>query len=380
MNNKVKIFISRTLKLIALLVPLVCLVHFAQENLFYYADVNTRRIERFYEEEENSLDVVVMGASETFTGFAPGYAYENYGFTSYMYAMDSNNGQLYLPQLKEVLKYQTPQVILVDIYGFLWPEEWGENIDEGRFRIFVESIPFSWNKVQTILELPYDNKISYFVPLVKYHGELAAAQENLALLGEEERIYPDLKGIITESVIFQGEGHAGESVDPDTYMLDKGSIDDLIEFLDYCEKKNIDDNVVFVNFPRYLENESKHNLLAMVRRVEEILNARGYELLNLQAEKNQIGIDVTRDYYNEHHLNIYGQMKLTDYLGAKLLNEYHVVPTAQSAENQQKWEKCVLDTRQYFEMVDALIHSGEEYTVYETAYDWLNPAEILNAE
>ena len=379
MNNNVKLFISRTLKFVALLLPLACLVCFAQKNLFFFEDANTRRLERFYLEEENSIDVVVMGASETFTGFAPGYAYENFGFTSYVYGMDSNLGSLYLPQLKEVLKHQDPQVILVDVYGFLWGEDWGERIDEARFRIFVESIPFSMNKVQTILSQPYDNKISYFMPYIKYHGEFATAKDRLLLLGEEELELPDLKGIITETVIYDGEGHPGETVDPDTYGLSEEMIECLNEFLDYCEKNNVDDNVVFVNFPRFLECEDTHNLLVMATRVEEIVEARGYELLNLQKEKPQIGIDVNHDFYNMHHLNIYGQMKLTDYLGDKLINEYNVVPTEQSAENQAKWEKCMLDTRQYFQMVDALIDSGFEYIIYEAAYEWFNPAEILNA-
>ena len=286
MKNNVKLFLLRTLKFLALVLPLACLVWFAQENLFFYEDANTRRIERFYLEEENTIDVVVMGASETFTGFAPGYAYENFGFTSYMYAMDSNTGTTYLTQLKEIMKHQDPQVVFVDVYGFLSAEGWDVS-DEVRFRLLVESIPFSWNKIQTILREPYDNKISYFVPMVKYHGELGLAQERLAKLGAEEPVLPDLKGIITMSAIYQGEGDAGETVDPDTYALSEDIIEYLNEFLDYCEKENLEDRIVFVNFPRFLQNESTHNLLAMVKRVEEILNARGYELLNLQAEMDR---------------------------------------------------------------------------------------------
>lgn len=378
MKNNVKLFLLRTLKFLALVLPLACVIHFAQENLFYYEDYNTRRIEQFYEEEKDSLDVVVIGASETFAGYAPGYAYENYGFTSYLYSMDSNTGSIYKSAVKEIMKHQNPQVILVDIYGFLSGEGW-DFYDEPRVRMFVESIPFSMNKVQTILEHPFDNKISYFVPMVKYHGELATAQERLATLNEPEEDIPDLKGVITRTIIHQEGGDPGYDVDFEYFDLCADSRKCLEDFLAYCEKANLD-NIVFVNFPRYLTNEDKNSWLGMIMRVEEILNENGYELLNLQNEMEQIGIDVTRDFYNEHHLNVYGQMKVTDYLGTYMVNECQVVPTAQTAENQQKWEDCVIATRQLITLADACIHRGEDYFIDETVYAYLPVAEILNAE
>lgn len=377
MKQKILTFISRTLKLLALVLPLACLIHFGQTKLFYFEDYNTRRFERFYLEEENSLDVVLMGASETFSGFIPGYAYEHYGFTSYLYSQDSNTGANYKSQLKEILKHQDPQVILVDIYGFLCGEGW-DFYDEPRFRTYIESIPFSWNKVQTILEQPYEDKISYFVPYIKYHGEYATAMDRLDALDDPEKEYPDLKGIVSQTVVYQGAGDAGFSVNLDTYQIDENSRKGLEDFLDYCEKENLD-NIVFANFPRYLDNENNDNAwVAMIRRVEEILNEHGYPLLNMQERMKEIGLFAVCDFYNTHHLNVYGQVTLTDYLGNKLVNEYGVVPVEQSEENLQKWEKCVMDTREYFEMAEALICMGRDAIIFEKAYDALDPEAIIN--
>ena len=374
MKKKILIFISRTLKLMALVLPLACLIHFGQEKLFYYEDYNTRRIEQFYEEEENSLDVVVVGASETFAGFAPGYAYEMYGFTSYLYAQDSNTGSVYKASVKEIMNHQDPQVILVDIYGFLSGEGW-EFIDETRVRMFVESIPFSLNKVQTILEHPLEHKISYFVPFVKYHGELATAQQRLAKLDEAEKEYPNLKGIITQTVAYQGPADAGFAADPDTYQLSEGSREWLVDFLEYCRKENLD-NIVFVNFPRLLENGNDNSMMVMVKRVEEILNEYAYPLLDLQNRMDEYGLDVNRDFYNMHHLNVYGMMKVTEYLGTKLVGEYGVVPTVQSEENRLKWEECVLNTRQFIQIADAEILYGYDMFISEENFGNLNVYEI----
>ena len=375
MKSKIMIFISRTLKLIALVVPLACLINFAQDNLFYYEDHSTRRLELFYEEEKDSVDVMLMGASELTNGYSPGYAYENYGFTSYMYAMDFNRGTMYLSQLKEFLKYQDPQAIVVELFGFLVPSTW-EADSEVRFRMYVESMPFSLNKAQTILESPFDNKISYFVPLVKYHGELALAQERLAKLNDVKKALPDLKGMNTTSSIYEGEGDSGDAFDPATFKLNQKTEKALIEFVEYCDDEGLD-NVIFVNFPRVLVDENNNSNTAALEKVEEILNRYGHELIDLQKEKERIGLDVTHDFADTHHLNVYGQKKLTDYLGSRLVNEYKVKPKAQTAENQKKWEKCASDTRVDHQMMDALILRGEKYGIDELAHEKFNPTEII---
>ena len=378
MKTKYWKYASRVLKFIALVVPLACLILFAQEHLFYFEDDNTRRIELFYEEEENSIDVVLMGASEVTNDFSPGYAYENYGYTSYMYTVDFNRGVTYLSQLKEILKHQDPQAIVVEVYGFLVPSTW-DAYHEARFRLYAESIPFSLNKVTTVLEQPFEDKLSYLVPFVKYHGNLSEAQMRLGAIGEEKPELPDLKGMNSISSVLSEEGDAGDDFDPVTFELNEDVKKALAEFLEFCEEEGLE-NVMFVNFPRVYADENHNSTLEAAKKVDEILNQYGYKLLNLQNEKAQIGLDVARDFADAHHLNIYGTMKLTDYLCSKMVDEYQLVPMAQSAENQQKWEKCVSDTRVHFEMIDALINKGEEHWVTELTYAELSPAQILSAE
>ena len=53
-------------------------------------DHNNVRIEGFYREEANSLDVLFVGASEVYSDYSPVYAYEKYGFTSYNYSIEDN--------------------------------------------------------------------------------------------------------------------------------------------------------------------------------------------------------------------------------------------------------------------------------------------------
>ena len=143
-----------------------------------------------------------------------------------------------------------------------------------------------------------------------------------------------------------------------------------MEFLDYCKSENLD-NIVFVNFPRLIADEDNNTVMVLLKQVDEILNTYDYPLLNLQPEMERIGIDKNRDFYNEHHMNIYGQKKMTEYLGNLLLNEYGLTPRAQSARSKQQWEACVPNYKEFVEMADRAIQAGDDLLLSEANDIWI---------
>ena len=178
-----------------------------------------------------------------------------------------------------------------------------------------------------------------------------------------------LKGIVTRTVVYTGNGDPGEEFDPATYQLTENSKTYLVEFLDYCKEKDL--NIVFTNFPRNLADESNHSLLFLLDQAETIVDQYGYPIWNLQDEMDAVGIDRKQDYYNEHHLNIYGQVKLTDYIGSEVIGEYGLTPRVQSESNRQEWETCASNTREFIQMATEAIQSGNELSIFETADYWV---------
>lgn len=365
------VFLSRALKCIALLLSVVVLAAICQNFLFSYQDHNTHRIRSFYKEPEHSLDMVFIGASEVFTGYSPGYAYEKTGLTSYMYAMESNQGSLYKAQLREILAHQSPQVIFVDVFGFLRSVE-TSLFEEARLRMFVENIPMSINKLETIFSHPYEDKLSCLFPFIKYHGDLSIARSRLASL-VKRMLAPDipmaLKGMMTNALIYDGPGDPG-STDASAFSIAPKCEALLLDFLDLCDQEGLD-RVVFVNFPRYLENPDSHSLMSCVNIVGEIVQERGYRFLDLQNSMQEIGIDVTRDFYNSHHLNIYGQQKVTDYFCDIALHTLCLTPMTQSEENQRSWQEAAACAREFHAIVDQAIQDGNPIWIDELADEWL---------
>lgn len=359
--------ITRILKCTALLLPIVAVLLLTQSVLFRYADTNTDRIHDFYTEPEHSLDVVFLGASEVFADFSPAYAYDNYGFTSYPYAQDANPATLYLSQLKEITAQQSPEVIFVEINGFLYSDV--EQLrEESRLRIYTENIPWSENKIRTIMEYDYEDKLSCIFPFIKYHGNwqnptvlkyriemnLLSVKEPAMLKGIYSRTFSDTAPVLemdkasderTEPIIELAEHH-------------------LRQFLDYCRTENL--NVVFVRFPHKIVDDGTLYSFRQANRAGEIVEEYGFEFLNLDKQSDEIGIDHMTDFYNSDHLNIYGQRKMTDYLSRRILDVYGVTPMPQTAENEMQWKESVRTTNTFYDYTEEAFRNGEDLWLSET--------------
>ena len=328
-----KTTITRLLKILALIIPVALFVFFMQSNLFCYLDQSTERIRRFYLEEENSLDVVFMGASEVPTGFAPGLAYKDYGFTSYMYTIDANPGSLYKYQLKEILSTQNPQTIIVEINGFLYND--GYQSQEVRLRTFAENIPYSLNRLEAIHNFDTDDKISVVFPFMKYHGDWIKGNRLVETYNWKNREANGpalLKGITSCTLIAPFDPSAVHS---DSTPQAEIAEEYLVDFLEFVKEEDLS-NLIFVRYPH--RSAAAHS--DAVSQVEQVLSQYGHTLLNLENCVDEIGLDFDKDFFNDEHVNIYGMEKLTAYLGSYLAEEVLDTPIRQSAQNAKHWAEC----------------------------------------
>ncbi len=361
------------LKIIALVIPVALFVFFMQSNVFCYLDQSTERIRRFYLEEENSLDVVFLGASEMPTAFAPALAYEEHGFTSYLYTIDANPGSLYKYELKEILSTQNPQAIIVEINGFLYDDAYQSQ--EVRLRMFAENIPFSLNRLDAIFHYEIEDKASVVFPFVKYHGDWIKGDRLLETYHWKTSVASGpalLKGITTCTLVAPFDPGAAQTspADPGRIVIAEAY---LTDFLEYCKREDLS-NLFFIRLPH--RNRASH--AAAVSQVEQVLADYGYPLLNLEEKHEEIGLDYHKDFFNDEHVNIYGMEKLTSYLGSYIADEILEEPIQQSEENTAHWAQCA----EAFDIYRAYAHDrtekgietwpGEEPYEIKLIEDWMN--------
>ncbi len=300
---------------------------------FKVADgVSLINIKGIQKEKANSLDVALIGASEVYSGYAPTVAWKEYGYTSYTMGVSGVPGSLYKSMLKEVLKKQNPQLVVIEINGLVRGDEYFNRT--GKMHIWLDNLPWGNNRVDTIEELVEKESRMDFINMIStYHDNwknlgkcMQTTETRLAMHAKSSN---DLKGFATITKI------AGK----DDYGIDKGFtftnlgesyLKDLIQ---YCKDEKLE-NVLFVRFPHGKEITNQKAL----DRFQSVVEASGYDFLNLNSAYDEVGIVLREDFYNADHLNVYGMEKMTKYLGAYITDKYAITPNT-DADVLEAWKE-----------------------------------------
>lgn len=132
-----------------------------------FSGINGQKGRGFYEEEENTLDVVFIGSSQMYADMAPAVLFHEYGITSYDFCANEQPMWISYYYIKEALKRQTPKVIVLDVFT-VYGEDYEE---EGVTHINLDDLPMSFNKIAAICNsVPVGMRYSFFFPLAKYHN------------------------------------------------------------------------------------------------------------------------------------------------------------------------------------------------------------------
>lgn len=326
------------------------------------------RIRGFYMEPENSLDVVTLGASETYTSIAPGILWKNYRFTSYNYSMAGNPISLMKTQVKEVLKHQKPKVLVIEINGALpGLEEYQSK--SGKMHGYLDNIPWSQNKVEAINELiPKEEKYSYYLPFMKYHSNWKRIDECIAnayltvqmkLLGGTK-----LKGFQTIAKYNNNKLICKNIVGDDSKInLTKSGEYYLRDLLEYLKQENIK-NVLFIRIPHRVTRKNYEDY-QRCNRAGEIVKEYGYDFVNFEQQREYMHLDSEKDFYNDSHMNINGQKKFTNYLGNYLTQRYHLNTIAHSEEIVKRWNDAANETLEAIDYTQSLMKEKDRRCVNE---------------
>ena len=365
------IYRIRTVKILALLLAVLLAVLALQNGPLHYWDADVQRITGFRLEAEDSLDVVFLGASDIFYGYSAPYAYEHYGFTSYRFAVGGCSAICWSTMLEETLTRQSPQLVVVEISGMSYrkPADLHNNSVQ---HFLLDDMPLSPLKLQALSKLctvDTDSPWCFLFPLTKYHSnwqdlELQeASRENRAAL--LSRGYSALRGVHAKSAsFFPADGIRDLSDDNSENILAPEAEQALLDFLDLCRREDV--QVLFLRLPRRIGagDEEMYEEYQQINRAGRIVQEHGFPFLNLDRIPGGIGLDQDRDYFDNTHMTLAGQQKMTDYLARYLVEERGVFPRPQPEEIRRSWDisaeyyRTLLD---YWDQKEAEGRSGMQY-------------------
>lgn len=269
-----------------------------------------------YHEKKNTLDVVFIGSSHIEWGIDPNHIWNLFGIPSINYAIESLDLKNSYYLLVEILKYQKPKVVVLDVFKT-------ENIYDAIpiTNRLSNVFPFSVNKIEMIHANKQldniDKRMEYYFPLCLYHSRK---------LEKNDFIF-DYKNIVRGHYInFDKiqENHTFNDINDTISMssTEKYIIHRLIELAKKC---NI--SLLFIKTPHLNASIDDHRRWNTIEKIA-LRNEVGFVNFNKSNYFFQAGLEYNQDIANDTeingHLNHYGAQKVSRYIGNILKSKYHL--------------------------------------------------------
>lgn len=343
MRNRIKGVVKSTLFLITMAFILHCINQILLPKYIYKNSTwpTTSSYNQFYQMEKNSIDVIFLGSSVCVNAFSPQELYNNYGIRSYNLGSEQQSIFLSFFWLKESLRFQSPQVVVLDTrFLFTLHPENAINTTEGLTRKCLDPMKWSNVKAEAVNDLcsidKSQTRLSYYLTNIRFHSRWSSLTEVDMVPSEVQ--YAELKGYSaiadygaqSYATFNLSDPNKYEGFDPDTLMLEY-----LGRTVELCKENDI--KLVLVSLPGNAMNDAIHNNLTKYASDHDIDYYNFCETSNYEA----IGAELPRESVIGHQ-NLWGSIKMSKYVGKLLSESYHV-----AAVQDSQWE----GTKDYYEHV-----------------------------
>ena len=319
------------IKAVAFVAVFAILLGAVSKVMTYPADYrNYQWVAGFYEEEDNALDAVYIGSSNCYSFWSPVTAWKEFGIAVYPYSTNAQPFAAAKHLIKETKKTQPDALFIVNINTLEDNSLKIENVHH-----LLDYMPLSMNKLALTKHLAdvggygLSESMELYFPIIRYHDrwdELTPDDFNYTVDG--------LKGASSYYSFMTECRDISESyiTSDEEAVLDEELTAMVNDLLDYCDEEKV--KVLFVTVPR---QEDSVEMVQKFNAVNSLIASRGYPTLNLNGMTEEIGIDLTKDYYNEKHTNIHGAVKFTRYLSKYLIENYYL-EDKRGTEEYASWD------------------------------------------
>ena len=295
---------------------------------------NISRTITFYNQPENSIDVLIIGASSLRNGVSPLIMWKEKGFNSYVRATNAQDPMVSYFYLLESLKYQSPKVVILD--GGTLFFDFGIDEKEPALRIAIDPLKPSITKLHLVFNIVSQSEsqtiASYVFPFFRYHTRWKDLSEKDFLFFKTDKYNP-----------FRGQHAVLDSEPfeiPEDFMISSTEATEPNErslyyhqkIIDLCIEKGIE--VMYLTFPRTEKSTYSEHLGIEKVAEENDMVFIDYALPDFYTE---VGFDPQTDYYDPNHVNIYGAVKFSKHLGNFLDNQFDL-PDRRNTPEADQWE------------------------------------------
>lgn len=285
----------------------------------------------FYEQPKNSIDVLAVGSSHVHCGVNTAELWKQYGIAAYDFSAAEQPLWITYYYLQEAYKYQSPKVVVLDVfsvarfkedYHYKWLEEsvYGLKLSKTKLDMMEVSIEPEYRK-------------DYFPSFFTYHNRY----EDL----NKEDIY-NIFGNHSEKVVSKGFTPGFNVVDQsekfggwdefEDYHLTEKSKEYLEKIIELTREHG--SKLMIIVVPYNLDERDN----VTYEEIARIANERGISFVDFNQKLDEMGIDKATDFNDHTHLNYWGSVKFSDYLGEVLSSENELADRRGEA-GYESWDK-----------------------------------------
>lgn len=255
-------------------------------------------------EKENTVDVIIIGDSETYSSFIPMELWQNYGFTSYVCGTPGQKLSYSESFLHKAIEKQSPKVVILEAHSIYQKASIDDNL-----LIKAESV-FS---------------------VFRYHDRWKSLKAS-DFVTKSDYTYIDYnKGYRYKNGVKKAStnGYMKKSDNIREISLNNQNV--LKRFKRTCDE--IGAELIIVSVPSTINwNYAKHN------GVQQIADKIGAEYVDMNLLADQVKIDWKTDTRDKgDHLNHSGALKATAYLG-EFLSEKTVLEDHRGDSRYSDWD------------------------------------------
>ena len=270
-------------------------------------------------EPENTIDVLVLGDSESFNSYIPLELWNQYGFTSYVCGTPAQRISNSYEYLQYAFNKQRPKIVILEANNL-----------------------YTKNGVVRRIKEYIDKKI----PAFEYHDRWKSlSKEDFYKSSEYTEIVND-KGYRYSNkvrIVKKSKRENFMQVNENAKNIPGYNKKILKEIKDYCDKNNA--KLILYNSPAPANwNYNKHN------GVEKLAKSLGVEYIDLNLKVDELKINWKKDSQEKkgEHLNYTGAMKVTNYLG-NYLKSNNELPDHRQDENYKSWDEAYVNFQKEIE-------------------------------
>lgn len=273
-------------------------------------------VTKFYELEEQTVDVLILGSSHAFEDFNTGTLWDAYGMSSFILGGSVQPMWNTYYYLKEALKTQTPKLIVLEGYMTAYNAEF---IDDSRIIKNNYGLRWSLDKIASIkISSPEERWNEFLLEYTQYHTRYRELEAGDFLVNQGNRLYDDWKGFGCNMVTtpLESADISGITQRAALYQKTEKYYRAIIEL---AQEKGIPIAVVISPYAGISEGEQQ-----LYNTAEDIATEYGVPFINCNLLISEIGIDYSTDAADPAHLNYRGNQKYSSYIGAWLKDRFEI--------------------------------------------------------